>query len=265
MPAILAEIVANKKLELAARKLKVELAELQSGVTSGDGSFETVLRGSNLNLICELKPKSPSAGVLQASPDTGRILAHYNQYAAAISVLTDEKYFGGSLQLLSDVSSQSKRPTLCKDFIVDPYQCFEARRAGAQAALLIVKILNDELLAELHQTIVNLNMTAVVEVQSETELARALKLSPRVILINNRNLESFEISFQTTVNLAPLIPDSIIKISASGVSEKSDIEQLIPYCTNFLIGSSLMAAPDMGMKLDELSSVHRVRAVKSGC
>ena len=265
MPAILTEIVANKKEELKIRKSKAPLSGIEKLVTAGNGSFASALRGNDLKLICELKPKSPSAGVLQASPDIGKILSQYNKYASAISVLTDEKYFGGSLQLLTEVVNQSKRPVLCKDFIVDIYQCFEARQAGAQAVLLIVKILEDQLLSDLHQTIVSLGMTAVVEVQNKSELDRALRLMPEVILINNRNLETFDIEFGTTIELAPQIPDNIIRIAASGVSEKSDIERLIHCCPNFLVGSSLMSAPDLGTKLEELASAETCLAQESRC
>jgi indole-3-glycerol phosphate synthase len=148
-------------------------------------------------------------------------------------------------------------PTLCKDFVIDPYQCFEARLAGAQAVLLIVKILDDPLLDELYKIIVALGMTAVVEVQSENELSRALALQPQVILINNRNLETFAIDFQTTKTLAPKISKEVITISASGISHARDIEELLPYCSNFLIGSSLMVAADLSEKLRELTSARR--------
>jgi indole-3-glycerol phosphate synthase / phosphoribosylanthranilate isomerase len=265
MPAILVEIVANKKEELKIRKTNAPLSVIKSAATAGDGSFAAALKGSSLKLICELKPKSPSAGVLQASPDIGKILAHYNKYASAISVLTDEKYFGGSLHLLTEVANQSPHPVLCKDFIIDTYQCFEARQAGAQAVLLIVKILEDDIMSELHETTIALGMTPVVEVQCQSELDRALKLRPEVILINNRNLETFDIQFQTTLELAPQIPDNIIRIAASGVSEKSDIERLLHCCSNFLVGSSLMSAPDLGGKLEELASARTSLTQESRC
>jgi indole-3-glycerol phosphate synthase/phosphoribosylanthranilate isomerase len=254
MPAILNEIVENKRRELVVRKTERGPEFLQRSQTPGNNGFASVLQGtSKVRMICEYKPKSPSAGTLNAAPDLKQILEAYNKVASAISVLTDEKYFGGSLNLLKEVSERSPLPTLCKDFVVDSFQCLEAREAGAQAVLLIVKILNDQELASLHQTITGLGMTPVVEVQTEKELERALNLQPQVILINNRNLETFEIDFETTKKLAPKIPSSCIKISASGISEKSDIERLLPYCSNFLIGSSLMSAGNIAYKLEELA------------
>lgn len=254
MPNILNEIVSNKRAEVAQRKRERAETSLAQSVTAGDGSFLKAIATTNeLHLICELKPKSPSAGVLQAKPDLSKIISTYDQFACGISVLTDAKYFGGSLDLLAQVSRNSKCPTLCKDFIIDTYQCYEAREAGAQAALLIVKILDDDTLHLLHHQIKQLKMTPIVEVQSEEELVRALKVEPDVILINNRNLETFEIDFATTELLAPQIPDGVAKISASGLSERSHIERLLPFCTNFLIGSSLMAAPDLKEKLAALT------------
>jgi indole-3-glycerol phosphate synthase/phosphoribosylanthranilate isomerase len=254
MSNILNEIVSNKRAEIEQRKNQRTQQSIARKVTTGDGSFlRAIASPDEVHFICELKPKSPSAGVLQDKPDLNKIVAAYDRFASGISVLTDEKYFGGSLELLAQITRKSKRPTLCKDFIIDTYQCYEAREAGAQAALLIVKILDDRSLQLLHRELKQLKMTAVVEVQSTEELQRALKIQPDVILINNRNLETFEIDFATTEVLAPQIPAGIARISASGISESIDIERLQPFCPNFLIGSSLMAAPDLEEKLARLT------------
>ncbi|MBS1993274.1 MAG: indole-3-glycerol-phosphate synthase [Cyanobacteria bacterium SZAS LIN-3] len=253
MPSKLAEIVSNKELEVQARRNgKVDELRAAAFKTPASGAFLAALQKPGTNLICELKPKSPSAGVLKADFKLDAILPHYIARAEAISVLTDEKYFGGSLALLSEVSSKCTLPTLCKDFIIDPLQIYEARLAGAQAVLLIVKILSDELMQKLYSEITDLGMTAVVEVQNDEELRRALKLSPQLILINNRNLDTFEISLATTTNLAPQIPANIVTISASGISNRGEIDSLLPLCHNFLIGSSLMAADNLTAKLAEL-------------
>jgi len=256
MHSKLAEIVKNKEVEVAERKAlrpsEILRADVQQYIGLGDGSFLAALQAPTTNLICELKPKSPSAGVLKADFKLADILPHYAAQAAAISVLTDEKYFGGSLDLLRQVAQECPLPTLCKDFVIDPYQCLEARDAGAQAVLVIVKILDDAVMKEIHDECLRLGMTPVVEVQNEAELKRALALKPQTILINNRNLDTFEISLQTTAQLAPLIPDNVEKISASGFSSRAEIESMLPYCHNFLIGSSLMAADDLRAKLSEL-------------
>lgn len=148
-------------------------------------------------------------------------------------------------------------PTLCKDFILDPYQCYLARQNGAQAVLLIVKILDQEELEILYKQINDLAMTAVVEVQNKVELERAMALEPQpeVILINNRNLDDFKISFDTTKKLSQFIEDKTTVISASGIQSKSDIEELMPFCTNFLIGSQLMRSENLESEFKELIDI----------
>jgi indole-3-glycerol phosphate synthase len=255
MPATLADIIENKVLEVANRKAERDGSLDESSLPAGDGSFLKALSNQGINLICELKPKSPSAGVLKSEFDLPALLSAYESCAAGISVLTDEKYFGGSLDLLAEVARQSRLPILCKDFIIDPEQCLEARQAGAQAVLLIVKILTDEQLHSLYKIICRLGMTAIVEVQNDEECSRALALAPEVILINNRNLDTFRISMQTTFDLAPKIPGNIVKISASGYSNRSEIETILPYCQNFLIGSALMTADNLLETLTALKGV----------
>lgn len=241
MTNILSEIVANKRLELAGL-----FPEPPDAPPPGDGSFLSALSSEGLKFIAEIKPSSPSAGVIRAEVKLPEILEAYNQFASAISVLTDAKYFGGSLELLSEVSRNSPRPTLCKDFIVSERQVRDARRAGAQAVLLIVKILSDEELAALHKAILDFGMTPLVEIQNDEELDRALRVSPRAFLINNRNLETFEITFDTTKQLVPRIPSNIVVISASGIENRADVEELLPFCSKFLVGTSLMKSGDIG-------------------
>ncbi len=251
MRAALPEIVANKRKEIE-EKMRSAVLLPENGVTNGDGSFYRALEGADLKLIAEIKPSSPSAGVLRAGIDVDQILSSYNSYASAISVLTDKQYFGGSIELLSYVSANSPRPTLCKDFILDRSQVYEARRAGAQAVLLIVKILEDQQLQELHTAITELGMTPVVEVQTVDEVGRALAVSPKVVLINNRDLTTFEIDLGTTERLIPLMPKGVTPVSASGIQNRCDIERLQAVCTRFLVGSTLMQAADLEGKLREL-------------
>lgn len=222
------------------------------GLQPAAGRFPAALAGDGATLIAEIKPRSPSEGVLQAAPDLARRLPVYDDYAAAISVLTEPDYFGGSFELLAEVARRSSRPTLCKDFIVHPAQIYDARRAGAEAVLLIVKILDDAQLADFHAEIRRWNMTPVVEVQTEAELERALRVNPAVVLINNRNLETFEVSPETTKRLAPRIPSGIVTIAASGVHRRADIETLLPYATRFLVGTSLMRAADLAAAFADL-------------
>ncbi len=246
-PPSLAEIVAARRSSCAGRSL-APAADLQPA----PGRFLAALAADRPSLIAEIKPRSPSEGVLQAAPDLTRLLPLYAAYAAAISVLTEPDYFGGSFDLLAEVARRSPRPALCKDFIVHPAQVHDARHAGAEAVLLIVKILDDAQLADFHAEIRRWNMTPVVEVQTEAELDRALRVDPAVILINNRDLASFEISLDTTKRLAPRVPSGIVTIAASGIHRRADIETLLPYCTRFLVGTSLMRAADLASAFADL-------------
>ncbi|HEY9786914.1 MAG TPA: indole-3-glycerol phosphate synthase TrpC [Candidatus Obscuribacterales bacterium] len=258
MSSVLDEILDNKRKELQEKHRTGSLAALKELATVTDGAFKSALDKEGVNIVAEIKPRSPSMGTLRKTVDLTNILASYGRYARAISVLTDQKYFGGSIDLLAHVSTTSHLPTLCKDFILDPRQCYEARIAGAGAVLLIVKALDDALLGDLHSTINELGMTAVVEVQNENELERALAVNPSVILVNNRNLDTMKIDLATSERLVPLIPKAVTSISASGIESRADIERLLPICNNFLIGSSLMQSENIEAKLQELIGVTSV-------
>lgn len=252
------EIVENKRAEVAARKQELRVDSLkQSAQRANGGFFRSIadLNRGGVHIIAELKPKSPSAGVLNSEFVLGDVVSAYDEFASAISVLTDQKYFGGSLDLLKEVSANTRRPTLCKDFIIDPFQCYEARCYGAQAILLIVKILKQSELQQLQTVAHDLGMSAVVEVQDERELEIALSINPRIILINNRNLSTFEIDLATTEKLAPLIPNDVLIVGASGVESRDDVERLAPFCNALLIGSSIMRASNMRAKLSELCAL----------
>jgi indole-3-glycerol phosphate synthase/phosphoribosylanthranilate isomerase len=255
MQSILAEIVANKRLEIEERKKLRSVSDLTMNLELADETFKKSLLGEDLKLIAEIKPSSPSGGVLQAQPDTKKIVEVYDRFADSISVLTDKKYFSGSLDLLSEVKSLSKRPLLCKDFILDEYQVIEARKFGADAVLLIVKILDPATLRTLTKAVRALGMTALIEIQNEDELFTALTVRPDVILINNRNLDTMKIDLSTTVRLAPLIPRDTMTISASGLTSRADLDSLLKFCSRFLIGSVLMKSADMALKLRELKGL----------
>lgn len=249
MSGFMHEITLHKQKEVALRKATVAtLTELRPAT----GSFLTELQGNDLKLIAEIKPSSPSAGTLRKTVDLNSIVRIYERHANCISVLTDNKYFGGSLKVLSEVTAMSSRPTLCKDFIIDKFQIAEARAAGAEAVLLIVKLVGDSLLRILYDEVLRLGMTPVVEIQNEPELERAMQLNPQLILINNRDLDTFHIDLGTTENLAPLIPPTVTVVAASGINSRQDIERLSPLCNRFLIGSALMQSDDIEAKLRDL-------------
>ncbi len=252
MPAFLHEVTLHKQREVATRRAVVSQSDLERQAQPVQGRFLSNLSGSGIKLIAEIKPSSPSAGTLKETVNLDTIVPVYDRFASAISVLADAKYFGGSLDLLSKVAGFSSLPVLCKDFIIDEYQVLEARVSGAQAVLLIVKMLGDNMLARLHKKILELGMTPVVEVQNEDEVNRALSLSPQVVLINNRDLNTFVIDMSTTIKLAPLIPADVLVVGASGINSRQDLDRLLPVCSRFLVGSSLMQADDLEGKFREL-------------
>src|SRR5277367_5078815 len=158
MPNILDEILAHKLIEVAELRASMSLADLQERAKPIQGRFLEVLKADGINLITEIKPKSPSGGVLRADLNLEEVIKEYCRYATAISVLTDKRYFDGSFELLEQVSQQADLPLLCKDFVIDDYQCYLARAMGAEAVLLIVKILSDERLTHLNTLISSLGM-----------------------------------------------------------------------------------------------------------
>jgi indole-3-glycerol phosphate synthase/phosphoribosylanthranilate isomerase len=250
---VLDEIVAHKRQELGARKQLRTLEQLKAATMLCAKRFHNALKTSDgINLIAEIKPKSPSGGDLSPALDLASVLSAYDRYAAAISVLTDRKYFGGDIETLQAVASKVNKPVLCKEFIIDPYQIYEACNVGAAAVLLIVKILDDDTLAALKSLADQLHMDSVIEIQSADELQRALKVKPEIVLINNRNLATFEISLETTEQLSPLVPAGITVIAASGIDRRADIDRLLPFTNNFLVGSALMRAENIEEKLKEL-------------
>jgi len=199
MSSILDEIVTHKRKEVALWQSQTSIdywLEAAKPKPNEDAfRFEHALRDAKtgLHLIGELKPKSPSAGILQETPDVPKIIGAYNETCSAISVLTDVHYFGGGFDLLENVKTLTTKPVLCKDFIIDLYQVLLAVTSGADAVLLIMKCLDDFEYVSLFEAIRSYGLTPVVEVQNEEELKRALLPHPPVILINNRILSTFEI------------------------------------------------------------------------
>ena len=248
-PSVLQTIIAQKRLEIGEWQTEYPFTywlEKATVNTETPHAFEIALRAENpqggVHLICELKPKSPSLGVLQSAPNVPAIIADYTQVASAISVLTDATFFGGSFDLLEQVKGLTSLPVLCKDFIIDPYQVLVAVTCKAVAVLLIVKALDDITYVTLFETIRSYGLTPVVEVQNEAELKRALLVHPSVILINNRDLDTLELHPEMVAQLAPLIPKECVIIAASGMGNRADIERYLPHASACLVGSQLMKA-----------------------
>jgi indole-3-glycerol phosphate synthase len=254
---ILDEILDWKQVEIAQAKRNKPLDTLQAEVENALPSrdLHAALRAPGVSLIAEIKRASPSKGLLRPDLDP-RSLAHIYETngAAAISVLTDTRFFRGSLQDLRMVRQSVEVPVLRKEFVLDPYQVYEARASGADALLLIVAALDDDPLASLHALIRELGMVALVEVHNESELQRALALSPRVIGINNRDLHTFEVRLETTERLRPKVPDAITIVAESGIHTAADVTRLANTGVDaMLVGESLVRAPDVGAKARELT------------
>ncbi len=235
--SILDEIVAYKREEIKA------LADVQNPPHC-TGDFAQLFQNAPC-LIAELKAASPSEGVIAENFEPEAQAAKYVAGGAnAISVLTDKKYFGGSFEVLRNTRALTDLPLLCKEFIIDEKQIRVARDCGADLVLLIVKILRDEELLRLKNAVEDLGMAALIEIQNEEELERALKTSPDLLLINNRNLTSFDVDMGTTKNLLAGIPDHVKAIAASGIKAPSDLENFSPRVDGFLIGTTLMRSED---------------------
>jgi indole-3-glycerol phosphate synthase len=256
---ILDNIVADVATELEKRKSCLSLAEMakKALVQSPPLDFASVLRGDNIRIIAEVKKASPSRGVISHNfnpLDIARIYA--DNGAAAISVLTEQKYFQGSLNYLTDIKkalAARPLPLLRKDFIFDPYQIYEARAYGADCLLLIVAILTPEKLSELLQLSHQLGMMCLVEVHNELELEIAVNSGASIIGINNRDLDTFKVDLTTTARLRFLIPLNRIVVSESSIKSREHMEKLREWGINAaLIGEALMTAPDIAKKMREL-------------
>jgi indole-3-glycerol phosphate synthase len=256
---ILDKIVADVAKELEAKKRLVPLTEMvrSAKAQSPPLDFASALRGNSVRLIAEVKKASPSRGIICSNFNPLAIAGVYAANgAAAISILTEPKYFQGSLDYLRDIKKSlaaEPMPLLRKDFITDPYQVFEARAYGADGILLIVAILTTEKLSELLQLSHQLGMMSLIEVHTERELDIAIRSNAKIIGINNRDLNTFKVDLQTTARLRPLIPPDRIVVSESGIRSRQDMNNLKEWGINAaLIGEALMTAPDIAAKMKEL-------------
>ncbi len=242
---ILAEIVSQKQLEV--KLLSAQKSELQSKAEQNRGTqrpFAQALRYSTPAVIAEVKKASPSRGLLQPNFDPVRLAVAYEQGGAAcLSVLTDEQYFQGSLADLTAAREATILPVLRKDFVIDPVQIYQAAAHGADAILLIAAILEAEELRTFRQLAAELGLAALVEVHNHEELDRALQSSADLIGVNNRNLETFEVSLNTSLRLSKEMPAEATRVSESGIFTRSDLDLLRNAGFHaFLIGESLMKA-----------------------
>ncbi len=259
-PDILNRINARKLEEVAQCKKRVSLDQLKGLLQNQDeprgfaNAMAAKIASGNAAVIAEIKKASPSKGVLREDFHPAAIAASYESGGAAcISVLTDRDFFQGSEAYLKDARAACSLPVIRKDFIIDDYQVYEARAMGADCILLIVASLDDQKLNSLDALAHDLGMDVLVEVHDAPELERALRLSNRLIGINNRNLRTFEVSLGTTLDLLEQIPDDHIVVTESGIHVTDDVKLMRENAVNaFLVGEAFMRADDPGAKLAEL-------------
>ncbi|MEW5949489.1 MAG: indole-3-glycerol phosphate synthase TrpC [Thermodesulfobacteriota bacterium] len=254
---ILDKIVAHKRIEVARRKEEEPIPVLMQeiGRVAAPRSLSSALTtGGGINIIAEIKRASPSAGMIAGNIDPSSVATEYEMGgAAAISVLTDREFFAGDIAFLSQVRRTVSLPVLRKDFLIDPYQVYEARAYGADAVLLIAAILGDRDMKTLLDLTHRLGMETLVEVHDEPELHRVLETGARLIGINNRNLKDFTVSPDVTLNLCRKIPAGKVIVSESGIKTRSDVVRLEEAGIQaVLIGETLMRAPDRTKTIMEL-------------
>jgi indole-3-glycerol phosphate synthase len=254
---ILDEIVAYKRTFLAQQMARIpfeKMAELADESPDPPSFFEGLADGDDIAVISEVKKASPSKGLIRADFDPVGIAEIYEANgASALSVLTDEKFFQGSIDFLAQISNAVQLPILRKDFTIDPYQIYEARAMGAAAVLLIVSILTPEDLDSYLALSQELGLDALVEVHTEEELVLALDAGAEIVGINNRNLKTFETTLETTFSFIDRMPDEILKVSESGIYTREDVVKLRDAGADaVLVGESLMREADIGAKLREL-------------
>lgn len=257
MSDILNKILATKKIEVAASKLAVSLDQLQAQAEAqGEprdfvGSIHKKIMANKAAVIAEIKKASPSKGVIREDFKPAEIAKSYEKAGAAcLSVLTDEQYFQGSAAYLKQARAACKLPVLRKDFIIDEYQVFEARAMGADCILLIVAALELAQMQKLEALANELGMAVLVEVHDADELALALQLDTPLIGINNRNLRTFEVSLQTTLDLLKIMPEDRFVVTESGIFTPDDVKLMMDnQVQGFLVGEAFMRQDDPGAEL----------------
>jgi indole-3-glycerol phosphate synthase len=260
MSDILNQIVAVKREEIAAGLKKKSLAAMradaESRVLTRDfvGALRAKIAAGRPAVIAEIKKASPSKGVLRADFIPADIAQSYAEHGAAcLSVLTDQQFFSGQIDYLKQARASCQLPVLRKDFMVDPYQVYEARAIGADCILLIAACLDDAQMVDLEAIAASLDMAVLVEVHDRAELNRALRLKTPLLGINNRNLRTFEVTLDTTLAMLPDVPADRLLVTESGILSREDVKRMRDANVNaFLVGEAFMRAPDPGAALAAL-------------
>jgi indole-3-glycerol phosphate synthase len=259
---VLDEILAATRGRVAGERTRQPVSDLEAlakEVPPPRPFALALARRDSVNVIAEHKRRSPSRGAIREDLRPADVAQAYQAAgAAALSVLTDEPFFGGRLEHLVAARAATTLPILRKDFVVDPWQVWEARAAGADAVLLIVAALDDEDLRRLLEETTRAGLEALVEVHDPAELDRALRAGAHVVGVNNRNLRTMEVSLDTALSLAPALPEGVVAVAESGLRTGDDVRRLrAAGFSAFLVGESLMSAPDPGTALRSLLEASR--------
>jgi indole-3-glycerol phosphate synthase len=260
MSDILNKIIAVKHQEVAAARQRKSLASIradaESRVLTRDfvGALRAKIAAGLPAVIAEIKKASPSKGVIREDFIPADIAQAYAEHGAAcLSVLTDKDFFQGQVDYLKQARASCDLPVLRKDFMIDPYQVYESRVMGADCILLIAACLTDAEMAEMEAVARSLDMAVLVEVHDAAELQRALKLQTPLVGINNRNLHTFEVSLDTTINMLKDVPADRLLVTESGIATAEDVQKLRDAKVHaFLVGEVFMRAPNPGVALSEL-------------
>ncbi len=257
---ILQKILRTKQEEITTRSAITSLAQLREQLAQASPvrgflrAMQSKIARQQPAIIAEIKKASPSKGIIRTDFDPPAIAQSYaNAGAACLSVLTDAQYFQGHETYLQAARAACDLPVIRKDFIIDPYQVYEARAIGADCILLIVAALEDQALAELYQLATDLGMDVLIEVHDEAELQRALRLNAPLIGINNRNLRTFATRLTTTLDMLTQVPADVLLVTESGIHTQADVALMREHKVNaFLVGEAFMRAPDPGSELKKL-------------
>jgi indole-3-glycerol phosphate synthase len=257
---ILGTIVERKHQEVSSLRTQTPILELKARISEQDkpksfvGALKKKIYRKQAAIIAEVKKASPSKGVIRKDFDPISIARSYERSGATcLSVLTDVHFFQGSDEYLELVRATSALPVLRKDFIVEAYQVYESRAIGADCILLIASVLDIEKLHEFYDLAMSLGLDVLVEVHNKAELDKALTLSPAMIGVNNRNLKTFEVNLNTTLDLLSLMPEEVVVVTESGIGKRADVEQMLSNDVyGFLVGEAFMREPDPGHALEFL-------------
>ncbi len=258
--SILSEIASKTRQRVAGQKAQLPLAAMRAQAEAIPADthfpFESALKNPGISFICEVKKASPSKGLIAPNFPYLEIAKAYEQAgAAAVSCLTEPYYFQGQNQYLQEIAAGLSIPVLRKDFTIDPYMIYEAKVLGAAAILLICAILTDDELKEYLKISENLGLSALVEAHTAQEVTRAINCGARIIGVNNRDLNTFQVDITTSLRLRSMVPGHIVYVSESGIRNSDDIAQLYQNGTDaVLIGETLMLAPNKKQMLEELHS-----------